>query len=169
LKYFFDTEFIEDGRTIDLISIGIVAEDGREYYAISTEFDESKASDWVKENVIAHLPKPEMKKHGDYWLQHWPVGYVPHSEIAEEVLAFVGDDTPEFWAYYADYDWVAFCQLFGTMMDLPKGWPYFCLDIKQLADSLGNPKLPEQSTTEHHALEDARWNKQAYDFLMVLK
>ena len=24
MKYFFDTEFIEDGRTIDLISIGIV-------------------------------------------------------------------------------------------------------------------------------------------------
>jgi hypothetical protein len=29
MKYYYDTEFIEDGRTIDLISIGIVAEDGR--------------------------------------------------------------------------------------------------------------------------------------------
>lgn len=33
MKYFLDTEFHEDGKTIDLISIGIVAEDGREYYA----------------------------------------------------------------------------------------------------------------------------------------
>jgi hypothetical protein len=29
MKYFYGTEFIEDGKTIDLISIGIVAEDGR--------------------------------------------------------------------------------------------------------------------------------------------
>ncbi len=30
MRYFLDTEFYEDGKTIDLISIGIVAEDGRE-------------------------------------------------------------------------------------------------------------------------------------------
>ena len=54
-KYFYDTEFIEDGKTIDLISIGIVCEDGREYYAQSVEFDESKASEWVKENVLNGL------------------------------------------------------------------------------------------------------------------
>jgi hypothetical protein len=56
MKYYFDTEFIEDGKTIDLISIGIVADDGREYYAINENCDFSKASDWVKENVIAKLP-----------------------------------------------------------------------------------------------------------------
>ena len=39
MRYFYDCEFIEDGRTIDLVSIGVVAEDGREYYAVSTEFD----------------------------------------------------------------------------------------------------------------------------------
>ena len=33
MKYFYDTEFIDDGHTINLISIGIVAEDGHEYYA----------------------------------------------------------------------------------------------------------------------------------------
>lgn len=34
MKYFFDIEFLEDGRTIELISIGIVAEDGSEYYTV---------------------------------------------------------------------------------------------------------------------------------------
>ena len=29
MRYFYDTEFIEDGRTIELISIGVAAEDGR--------------------------------------------------------------------------------------------------------------------------------------------
>jgi hypothetical protein len=28
VRYFYDTEFLEDGKTIELISIGIVCEDG---------------------------------------------------------------------------------------------------------------------------------------------
>ncbi len=51
----------------------------------------------------------------------------------------------------------------------PKGWPMYCRDVKQLCDSLGNPKLPEQTEAEHHALNDARWTKQAYEFLIAQK
>ena len=35
--------------------------------------------------------------------------------------------------YYADYDWVALCQLYGRMLDLPGRWPMFCRDLKQLS------------------------------------
>lgn len=52
MRFFIDAEFIEDGRTIDLISIGIVREDGREFYAINDDCDWDKASDWVRENVL---------------------------------------------------------------------------------------------------------------------
>ena len=38
-RFFYDTEFIEDGTTIDLVSIGVVDETGREFYAVSTQFD----------------------------------------------------------------------------------------------------------------------------------
>src|SRR5258708_2434458 len=55
MRYWYDTEFIDDGETIDLISIAIIAEDGREYYAQSVEFDHRKASEWVKDNVLVHL------------------------------------------------------------------------------------------------------------------
>lgn len=148
MKIWFDTEFIEDGKTIDLISIGLVRDDGETLYLESSEVDLSKASEWVIQNVFPHLnSKP-----------------IPRSEIARLIKAFVGE-RPEFWGYYADYDWVVLCQLFGTMMDLPKGWPMYCRDIKQFCDSMGNPKLPEQGKGEHHALADARWNKLAYDFL----
>ena len=34
MRYFYDTEFIDDGRTVELISIGVAAEDGRECYSI---------------------------------------------------------------------------------------------------------------------------------------
>jgi hypothetical protein len=205
MKYYFDTEFIEDGKTIDLISIGIVAADGREYYAINEDCDFSKASDWVKENVTKKLqekyPQPPWENGSlDKWEKS--KSWKPKSQIKEDVALFLGcrhsfyipnpknwiekqywklpfvnietkveyileKDTPkpEIWAYYADYDWVAFCQLFGTMMDLPKGFPMYCRDIKQLCDELGNPKLPEQGKGEHNALEDARWNRNAYLWL----
>lgn len=148
MKYWFDTEFIEDGRTIELISIGVVAEDGREFYAECIECDLNRASPWVEENVIPHLT-------GERYFR---------DEIAERLREFCGDK-PEIWAYYADYDWVALCQLFGTMMELPPGWPMYCRDVKQLCDSRGNPKLPEQTGTEHHALVDARWTKAAWQSL----
>lgn len=149
-RYWFDTEFIEDGKTIDLLSIGIVAADGREYYAESAEADHDRADEWVRTNVISHL-------RGGNWEK-------PRAQIAAEIVAFVGEK-PEFWAYYADYDWVALCQLYGRMIDLPKGWPMFCRDLKQWCVDLGNPKLPEQTSTEHHALADAHWNREAWDFL----
>jgi hypothetical protein len=39
VKYFIDTEYFDREQVIDLISLGVVAEDGREFYAISTEFE----------------------------------------------------------------------------------------------------------------------------------
>jgi hypothetical protein len=77
------------------------------------------------------------------------------------IQVWVGPE-PEFWAYYADYDWVALCQLYGTMMDLPKGWPMYCRDLKQVADERG-ATLPPQQGTEHHALADAIWTKAAWE------
>lgn len=158
MKYFLDTEFHEDGKTIDLISIGIVAEDGREFYAVNAEADYDRiwtldSCEWLRGNVMPQIDRSIA---------------IRHSEIRANVLGFIspGDEKVEFWGYYADYDWVAFCQLFGRMIDLPKHFPKYCRDIKQLADSLGNPKLPPQ-IGEHHALNDACWNKQAFEFLQL--
>jgi len=158
MKYFLDTEFIEDGRTIDLISIGVVAEDGREFYRCSTQADLTRASEWVREHVLPSLPiyvRPE---------------WADRAAIARELVAFLGGDaSPEFWGYYSDYDWVALCQLFGTMMDLPPGFPRWCRDLKQLSVDVGSPKHPADPAGEHNALVDARWNRDLYAFLMALK
>ena len=171
MEYFLDTEFIEDGKTIDLISIGIVAEDGRELYAINKECDFSKASWWVVENVLQPMGLDHSgfnKNPGDPSVspsyRNSCLAAHPKGEIACLVKEFVRD-SPEFWAYYAGYDWVAVCQLFGTMMDLPEGFPTYCRDIKQECDRLGNTPLPKQAEGEHNALADARWNKQAREFL----
>lgn len=150
MKYFLDTEFIEYPCTIDLISIGIVAEDGREFYAINNNCDVDMASEWVKKNVLAKLTVE---------------GEMSLEEIRDAIIEFIGNDKPEFWGYYADYDWVAFCWLFGTMMELPKNFPKYCNDIKQLCNSLGNPQLPKMEGIDHNALDDAKQHRKCYEFL----
>jgi hypothetical protein len=182
MKHFFDCEFNEDGHTIDLISIGIVAEDGREYYACNQEAQLHRVNDWVRANVLPKLPSYD----GHLPVYHPSRLWKPRGEIANDIVLFTGgpinsvleghkiawlptreDATSiEFWAYFADYDWVAFCQLYGTMMQLPTQFPRFCRDLKQLSIDVGSPTHPPDPKDEHDALADARWNRDLYTFLM---
>ena len=151
MKYFVDTEFIEYPRTIDLISIGIVCEDGREFYAESWAVDWSKASGWVLDNVKTHLTGKNI---------------LDNEDLKKAILDFIGNDAPEFWGYYCDYDWVVFCWLFGTMMDLPKAFPMYCRDLKQLIDY--KQLTISQDESNHNALDDARWIKETYEKVIKL-
>lgn len=203
MNYFLDQEFIEGFRKplfgkmrhfIDLISIGIMAEDGRKYYAICKEFDLKKAwaNKWLRENVLSKIHSELVEKE-HYCRQHHPDLIVPFNHrsmkhliawngktrkrIAKEIVEFINphltfnptldinlfgsymkmgdylkkhdvrdvsdglDITfksqfahPVFYGYFADYDWVLFCSLFGKMIELPKGFPYYCRDLKQMFD-----------------------------------
>lgn len=77
---------------------------------------------------------------------------------------FAGEK-PEFWAYFADYDWVVLCQLFGRMVDLPGQWPMFCMDVQQLIVQTGIKKIPGHYGAPHNALDDAIWCKRVYEFI----
>lgn len=255
MNYYIDTEFLEGAQkekfpinlirkntppTIDLISIGIVSEDVREYYAISKDFNLKEAWNrfdlklhsgdrrnkgdgtykvyWIRENVLRTIFDDLVLKHSllEYKANQLGTtsGYNPpykfnyktlkklinlfgktNKEIAEEVLGFTGqyqdtgafsDNKPKFYAYYADYDWVAFCWLFGKMINLPSTFPMYCRDLKQILDEKyilqenkyadktrleawnedvkRLPSYPKQEN-EHNALEDARWNKKLHEFL----
>jgi hypothetical protein len=241
MKYFIDTEFIEGFKKplfskrrhfIDLISIGIVAEDGREYYAMSNEFDPKDADGWVTENVLVPIYKVLSRmenglrnQFGVTWLGDYSVKNMKYilkcfgksnQQIAEEIVKFINSEPvkvihssnsvslrqessenirkgylkPEFYGYYADYDWALFCSLFGRMIDLPKGFPMYCIDLKQTLDELAEKHImqvedkvegvsrreaslkiiksweeyPKQAN-EHNALADAKWNFELYKFL----
>ena len=149
MRYFYDTEFIEDGKTIDLVSIGVVAEDGREYYAVSTEFNESKAGPWVRTNVLKQLPNPS----SPLWKNR--------DTIREELLAFFtepGTGSPELWAWVGAYDHIALVQLWGDMTKLPQFMPRYTRELKQYWEMAGKPRLPKQTAGKHDALADAQHN-----------
>lgn len=174
MRYFLDIEFIERPNTIDLISIGLVCEDGREYYSINTDYSYSKANDWVKENVI--LPMYLQTVHGDnrnrFSVEFFQRNYgrTP-DQIKKDLFEFFDINKygkPEIWAYYADYDWVVFCWIFGKMIDLPKGFPMYCRDLKQLKDSLNKEVVMPVAKNKHNALDDARWNLEYFNKLNEL-
>ncbi len=250
MKYYIDTEFTEGTQkekfpislfrkttppTIDLISIGIVAEDGREYYAISKDFNLEEAWNrfdlvknrswekgvndtnpgnpeflkvyWIRENVLKPIYYEWYNKDINYHeVNHFTYSNFKkllskygktNKEISEEIVIFTTKavfeenksgkfvwDKPEFYAYFADYDWVAFCWIFGKMMDLPNGFPKYCKDLKQILDESqeklktkhGNIDVvnikefdayPKQEN-EHSAIHDARWNKKLHEFLNTI-
>lgn len=156
MRYFYDTEFIEDGTSIQLVSIGVVADDGREYYAVSTDFDSSRANAWVAKNVLSQLPSPND-----------PV-WKSEDTIRRELLAFltVGRTRPQLWAWVGAYDHVLLAQLFGDMAALPRALPRMTLEIKQYWQMAGCPQLPASPNGVHDAIVDARHNKSKFDACM---
>lgn len=169
---YYDLEFLENGRTIELISIGMVCDDGREYYAVNSDMpvDRILNHQWLKANVWPHLPlrgyKPPPQinalQTSDGALDTTNTGVKPKWVIANEVRDFL-QATPdvELWANYGAYDHVALAQLWGSMVRLPEGVPMFTNDIQQEVRRLAIrlDELPEQETGEHNALADARHNQ----------
>ncbi len=165
-RFFYDTEFIEDGHTIDLISIGIVTEDGREYYAVNRDSPWKRIAKrpWLVENVVRSLPRI----HGDRRLhvgRRNPLALDfsdptirPYDQIANEVESFllIGGGVPELWADCGAYDHVVLMWLWGDMSCKPEVLPCYTNDIQQEISRSGNPDLPKQDTGAHNALADAR-------------
>lgn len=193
MRVFYDCEFIENGSTIDLISIGMVRDDGQELYAIAEEIQTDSGlhariagHPWLMEHVVPHLPlgKPtpetvvtreivktfhpgiDIERH-TFALDLDHPAVLPRRVIAKLVRTFLGDD-PELWAYYAAYDHVCLAQLWGPMANLPPGIPMWTNDLRQTARQLGDPQMPPKLDAEHNALADARWNRDAYRALSDL-
>jgi hypothetical protein len=159
VRFFYDCEFIEDGRTIDLVSIGVVDERGREYYAVSTEFDPSRAIDWVRRHVLDKLPAPA------------DPAWRPRSQIREELLGFLTapGESVELWAWMASYDHVALAQLWGDMRALPRAVPRFTHELRQLWEDAGSPPLPPAPADQHDARADARHNLERWRAIVATR
>jgi hypothetical protein len=152
-NFFLDCEFNDDGRTIDLISIALVHEKRATYYAVSAEYDEGRVNDWVRANVLPQISTTPK---------------TPRKQIADEILAFVAKHSAGqpavIWGWYASYDWVALCQLYGPMVDLPHVMPNYIRDLKMLAP-INDGSLPKKSKDQHNALYDAMWIAEVWRML----
>lgn len=73
-RYFLNTQYITHPTTYDLISLALVCDDGREFYAINWECDFNKADHTIENMVLANLPfrplgKPTLPNtaDGEFW------------------------------------------------------------------------------------------------------
>jgi hypothetical protein len=137
------------------VSIGVVDEDGREFYAVSTEFDPGRAGPWVREHVLDQLPSPADR------------AWRSRERIRDDLFAFLASSAAErggprepieLWAWVAAYDHVALVQLWGDMRSLPRAVPRFTHELKQRWEDRGSPPLPAAPADAHDALADARFN-----------
>lgn len=182
-RYWYDTEFLEDGSSIALISIGIVSDDGRVYYAVNGEAPWKRIAehDWLVQNVVPSLPRlggearqrwmdSRFRQRGNpLYIDHSNRSVKPKEQIAREVRSFLlHTGNPELWAWYGAYDHVALAWLFGPMSEMPSGIPYWTNDIRQECARLGlvDSDLPEQPGGVHNALADARHNRVRHDWLV---
>lgn len=183
MRYWYDWEFVERGpfkATLPL-SVGIVAEDDREFYAQFMDgVSEALFNPWMRDNVLPRLTHFESTYDAEKNTAHIQIcqdhevgtgdcPWLDYRELGGLLQAFMRPESfgkPELWGYFADYDHVLLAQAFGRMIDLPKGFPMYTLDVKQLAKMLGDPELPTLSGgLEHNALHDARETKYRWEFL----
>jgi len=160
-RIFYDFEFDESPDFgIIPISIGMIDEDGNELILVNNEFDWSECSNkWLFKNV-----KPYIDEMPDYLK-------VSKETIKNKVLEFIKPSPTKeikLYGYYSAYDHVCLCQLFGKMINLPKGLPMYTIDLKQYMDYFNVTKGDlgiTENNDEHNALSDAKWNKQLFDAL----
>lgn len=191
-KIFMDTEFDEDSETIRPLSLGFYApcynckgkgsvfptraicnvcggDKGQGLYVVITDADRTRCNEFVKEHVVPYL---DVEPEGATTIR------CTKAEAGRKILSWINTLGPagnrvEFWAYFGDYDWVLFAQLFGTMSDLPPYLPQICLDLKQELMRRGymrKSEIPELEGLQiHNAYDDALWNFHVDSWLNGLK
>lgn len=134
MKLFFDTEFTGLHKNTTLLSIGIVSENGKKFYAESADYDESQCNDWIRENVLAHTIlagnetlAARLGADGDTTVVLGGKADIQH-ELSEWLKQF---DNVQFVSDVCHYDMVLLIDIFGTAFDLPKNVSAVCYDINQ--------------------------------------
>lgn len=135
MRLFFDMEFTGLRQNTTPISLGIVSEDGKKFYAEFTDYDESQCDDWIKKNVIGNLRLRGMgvgvSETDEEYSTRMVMGnkeYI-HKELKEWLSQF---DTIQFVSDVCHYDFVLLIDLLtngGTALDLPGNISAVCHDL----------------------------------------
>ena len=113
------------------------AEDGREFYAVSTEFDPDRPGRWVRTNVLPKLPQPS----SPLWRS------ARGSATTCSSSSFRGRGRAELWAWVAAYDHVALCQLWGDDDRTAAVVPRFTRELRQHWEDSGQPAAARRRPT----------------------
>lgn len=175
LRIFFDTEFTGLHQKTTLVSIGCVAEDGRQFYAELTDYDALQVDDWLRDNVLAHLA---LDKDEGFYAEETCRSLTGTRKVVALALrlwlASFGE-TIEMWSDCLAYDWVLFCELFGGALNVPKCVYYIPFDIctmlkiKDIDPDVNREEFAGMTDKgrKHNALWDAQVIRACYQRLVM--
>jgi len=176
MKLFFDTEFTGLHQDTTLISLGIVSEDGRTFYAEFSDYNLDQVDEWIRDNVISRLRlKPHREGEDEYFIwgnrgssvevrgnskeiaQHladWfqdmlggPVSWVDYGQ--ENIPKKIVEPVFEIWSDCLSYDWVLFNQLWDGALNVPACVYYIPFDICTLFKIKGvDPDINREKFSE---------------------
>lgn len=170
MKVFFDTEFTGLHQKTTLISIGMVSEDGKTFYAEFTDYDKKQIDEWLQTNVINNLARSlgtlhQMADSTSYGKTH---------VIVRDLERWLKQwDTVEMWSDCLSYDWVLFNQLWGHAFNIPKNVYYIPFDIctlfkvKGIDTDINREEFVGTTGVKHNALHDAMVIKLCFEKLMT--
>lgn len=183
---FFDTEFTGLHKDTTLISLGIVSDDGKKFYAEFNNYDESQCDEWIKNNVINNLHLGGMGD-GISDIDEEPSGIMVRGNknyVSKELKEWISQfDSIQFVSDVCHYDFVLLIDLLTggkTALDLPDNISAVCHDINSdiarhygISDKEAFDKSREEIVSElcghevegtkHNALYDAEVIKAIYD------
>jgi hypothetical protein len=178
-KVYFDTEFTGLHKNTTLISIGLISQCGKSFYAELTDYDKTQVDDWLSENVISNMKFNHLPGGGivvDNSLDSYEIKANKKSvaQHLEKWLKQFGD--VEMWSDCLSYDWVLFCDLWGHAFSVPKNVYYIPFDISTTLKENGiDPDINREEyafgdtpkhAEKHNALWDAKVIKIIHEKLM---
>jgi len=188
MKLFFDTEFTGLHQNTTLVSIGIVSEDDKTFYAEFGDFDHTQVDEWLTDNVISKMlfhgygdPPPKNKGWCNCSTNGNQTEAYGHKEFIKLCLQeWIDTFGPvEMWSDCSAYDWVLFNQLWGHAFKIPQNIYYIPFDICTLMkmkgvdpdinreDFIGNVAWMTGQEEKHNALWDALVIKACYKKLTM--
>lgn len=130
MKIFFDTEFTGLRKDTTLISIGLISENKKQFYAELIDYKEDQCDDWIKKNVIDKLYKTDWDKRESEYVANYHLG--AKLEIGKVLCNWLAQfDYVEFVSDVCHYDMVLLIDLLGGAWHLPQNVSAACYDINQ--------------------------------------
>ena len=179
MNIYFDTEFTGLHKNTTLISIGLIDENGRTFYAEFTDYDKSQVDDWILVNVIEHLISSKSKNRFVYGASVFGEKTIVIGDklkVKEELKHWLSTyDEVQLISDVCHYDMVLFIDIFGDAFSIPKNVSAVCYDINQdIAKHFGcsNKEAFDMSREEIIAREEIKINGDKHNSLydaMVIK
>lgn len=139
MKIFFDTEFTGLRKDTTLISIGLIDEEGRTFYAEFNDYDPAhiRNNEWIYDNVIRHLQWGAWGKDGsdenfvNIYTNAWEAW--GDTQYIKNVLTdwLWKYDNVELVSDVCHYDMVLFIDIFDNAFNIPNNVSPACHDINQ--------------------------------------